>query len=301
MNNIFGYSNSDWYLKSINKINIVEMDNDLNRHQIRFTVKFDKQLIVLNRLYPTYPEISGFEILQFISHLAFQCQFSIEVNDASDISKVYFALYDKSYYSYHLKGVDLSQDFIFKKIVIKKKTFLNCFKEMIKSHLHFEIKSLFESLPLLFYENIKACEKPPFVSLEFCPITFDTQRIFYEKSFEYCIDWSPFGGFPRKIMPFPRHFKIFVEDMTRIMTKPKNKSNNISFVKLNRHRESIKTYDQIKTEIFDTSFLSKFFSNIFEFCFVQLEKQTFYPNPEDIFKLYLRPCVMPKINQLLKY
>jgi hypothetical protein len=43
------------------------------------------------------------------------------------------------------------------------------------------------------------------------------------------------------------------------------------------------------------------FSKIFELCFVELEKQKSNPNPEDIFKLYLRPCVIPNINLNLKY
>jgi hypothetical protein len=45
----------------------------------------------------------------------------------------------------------------------------------------------------------------------------------------------------------------------------------------------------------------KLFSNIFEICFVELEKRKSDLNPEDIFKLYLRPCVMPNINLFLKY
>jgi len=66
-------------------------------------------------------------------------------------------------------------------------------------------------------------------------------------------------------------------------------------------KKIIKTYDEIKTQIFDTSFLKELLSNIFELCFVQLEKQKPKPNPEDIFKLYLRPCVIPNINLFLKY
>merc|ERR1712034_43710 len=124
---------------------------------------------------------------------------------------------------------DLSENFLFQKIIVKKKTFLDCFKVMIKDHVHVMTMSIFESLSQLFYQNIQACEKK-FVSVEFCPITFNTQHIFYEKSFEYCINWSPLGGFPRKISPFPRHFQIFSEDITRIMRK--QKKSNVSFVRV---------------------------------------------------------------------
>jgi hypothetical protein len=79
------------------------MDRYPDKHQIQFHIKLDTQTIALDRLYPTYPEISGFEILQFIANLAFQCKFSIEVCDRSDISKIYSALYGKSYYKYHFK------------------------------------------------------------------------------------------------------------------------------------------------------------------------------------------------------
>jgi len=87
-----------WYLKSINNINIFEMDSMPRKHQIQFYVIINKNKIQLSRLYPSYPEISGFEILQFISNLAFECKFSIEVFDVSDISTVYFALYGNNYY-----------------------------------------------------------------------------------------------------------------------------------------------------------------------------------------------------------
>jgi hypothetical protein len=114
---------STWYLKSVNEIDIFEMHPRSYMHQIQFNVKIDTQTIILTALYPTYPEISGFEILQFISHLAFQCKFSIEVCDRSDISKVYSALYDQSYYKYHFKGVDLSQKFLFKNCCQKENIF----------------------------------------------------------------------------------------------------------------------------------------------------------------------------------
>jgi hypothetical protein len=87
--------------------------------------------------------------------------------------------------------------------------------------------------------------------------------------------------------------------MTRIMKKKKQSN----FVKINWDLDNkiLKTYDEIKTQIFDTSFLMKLFSNIFELCFFELEKTKSDPNPEDIFKLYLRPCVIPNINLFLKY
>jgi len=170
----------------------------------------------------------------------------------------------------------------------------------MKLHLNVETHILFKNLPQLLYENIQACENA-FVSVEFCPISFNTQQIFYENSFQYCIDWSSIGGFPKTISHFSRRFKIFSEDMTRIMNK--KKQSNVNFVKINwaLDEKIIKTYDEIKTQIFDTSFLMKIFSNIFELCFFELENQTWDPNPEDIFKLYLRPCVMPNINLFLKY
>jgi hypothetical protein len=80
-----------WYLKSINKIDIVEMDHWTHNQMIEFHVKINRKIISLSRLYPTYPEISGFEILQFITNLAFQCKFSLDVDDSSDILQ--FTLY----------------------------------------------------------------------------------------------------------------------------------------------------------------------------------------------------------------
>jgi hypothetical protein len=261
--------------------------------QIEFHVSIDEQKITLNRLYPTYPKVSGIEILQFITNLAFQCNFRIDVIDSSDVSTVYSKLYGKTYYEYHFKGIDLNQKFLFQKHVVKKKTFLDCFEE--------QIRDMIENLSQLFYENIQTCENT-FVPVEFCPISYNTHYIFYRKSFQYCIDWSPireiYSGTPP---PFVHHFRITSEDITRIMKK-KEPSNLTDFVQIHRalYKNILKTYYEIRTQIFDTSFL-KLFSKIFELCFLELEKRKSYPNPEDIFKLYLRPCVIPNINLFLKY
>ena len=280
-------SNLVWYLKSINEIDIIKMaPRTFPDHQIEFLVSIDEQKITLNRLYPTYPKISGFEILQFIAILAFQCNFRIDVIDSSDISPVYSKLYGKTYYEYQLKG---SQKFLFQKIIVKKKTFLDCFEE--------KIRDIIENLSESFYENIKIY-KNTFISVEFCPIMYDTQRIVYQKSFQYCINWSEFQSTPS---PFVHRFRITSEDIDRMMNKKKRF--NLHFVQIfpSLDKKILKTYDQIKTQIFDTSVLMKLFSQIFELCFFELEKRKSYPNPEDIFKLYLRPCVIPNINLSLKY
>jgi len=289
-----------WYLKSINGIDIVEMSPGTDHHQIQFHVKIYEQKILLSRLYPTYPEISGFEILQFIANFAFQCKFLIEVHDAADVSTIYSALYGKRYYEYHFNGIDLSQNFLFKNIVVKKKSFLDCFKRNITFLLHKKTVSVLENLPQLFQTNILTC-KDTFVPVEFCPITLNTHRIFYKESFQYCIDWFLIGGFQGMNPPISTFFEITSDDITRIMKKQKR--SNVSFVqtKWALDEKIIKTYDEIKTQIFDTSFLMQLFSKIFEFCFVELEKIKSNPNPEDIFKLYLRPCVIPNINLFLKY
>jgi len=290
-----GFSSFAWYLKSINEIDILKMDfRTSDNHQIAFSVSSNEHRISLTSLYPTYPKIFGFEILQFIANLAYQCTFSIDVIDVSDISTIYSALYGKNYYEYHFKGVDLkNHNFLFQNIIVKKKTFLDCFEK--------QIGYLIKFFSQLFYKNIKICENS-FLPVEYCPITFSTHRIFYKESFEYCIDWSRIGGFPRIIPRISNFFKITSKDMTRIMKK--NKQFNINnFVKINLdlQNKTMKTYDDIKTQIFDTSFLMKLFSKSFQLCFFELEKIKSNPNPEDIFKLYLRPCVIPNINLFLKY
>jgi len=289
-------STSTWYLQSINKIDIVKMDPRTYVHQIEFTVKINEKIISLNRLYPTYPSISGFEILQFITNLAFQCKFVINVLDASDVSTVYSKLYGKTYYEYHLKGgIDLSQNFSFKNIVVKKNMFLDCFGE--------KIENLIKTLSQLFYKNIQACENL-FVSVKFCPITFETQRIFYQKSLKICIDWPLIVNKVKATAPPLSHcFEITSEDITHIM-KTKPNSNYLNFIKIyNRSFEYqiMKSYHTIKTQIFNTLGLMKLFSKLFELCFFELEKRKSDPNPEDIFKIYLRGCVIPNINLFLKY
>jgi len=151
----------------------------------------------------------------------------------------------------------------------------------------------------LFGENIQVC-KNTFVPVEFCPITYETYRIFYKQSFQYCIDWSPIGGFPKQTHPRSL-FDITLDDITRIMNKKKQSNMNVMKINWTLDKKIIKTYDEIKTQIFDATFLMNLFYNIFQLCFVELEKLKSDPNPEDIFKLYLRPCVIPNINLFLKY
>jgi len=265
----------------------------LTSTKFNFFVKMDDHTIFLSRLYPTHPKISGFEILQFIANLAFQCKFSVDVVDASDVSTIYAALYGISYYEYHLKGIDLSQNFSFKKIIVKKETFLDCFKAKTRIFI--------KTFSLRFYHNIQTCENE-LVSVEFCPIIFETQYHIYRNSFTDCIDWSLIGGFPRSTISMVHSFQITSEDIVRMMKK--TKQSHLNFVNINQEsvvKKILKTYDEIKTQIADTSFLMKLFSNIFELCFFELEKKKSDPNPEDIFKLYLRPCVIPNINLFLQY
>jgi len=189
----------------------------------------------------------------------------------------------------------LSQKFLFKKLVVKKKTFLECFKD--------KIGYLIKILSQLFYKNIQVCKKAC-VSVECCPITFSTHRIFYQISFNDCVNWSSIGGFPCLTLPSSQFFEITSEDMNRIMKKQKQSTNVMNSFKINLElldKKIIKTYDEITSQLFDTSFLMKLFSNVFELCFSELEKQKSDPNPEDIFKLYLRPCVIPNIKLVLKY
>jgi len=301
INDGINFSSLSWYLESINGINIVEMKPGTNMHQIQFWVLIKEQTISLSQLNPTYPEISGFQILQFITNLAFQCEFFIHVLDLSEISQIYSALYDKSYYEYHFEGInDLNQNFLFKKIIVNNThKFLNCFEEKITG------RNSMRYLSQLFYKNIQTCENS-FISVEFCPITFETHNIFYKKGFKVCIDWSPIGGFPgRTNLPFSdlsHFFEITSENKTPIL-KNKKSSNINNFVKLNLelNKKVIKTYDEIKIQIFDTSFLMGLFSKIFRLCWLELKEQKSDPNPEDIFKIYLRPCVIPNINRFLKY
>ena len=138
--------------------------------------------------------------------------------------------------------------------------------------------------------------------VEFCPITFGTHYIFYSLSFNICIDWKPVGGYPGINLPISQFFEITSKDVTHIMNKQQN---NVKFIEINwdldSNKKVLKTYTKIKTQIFDASFLLELISKIFELCFFELEKEKLNPNPEDIFKLYLRPCVMPNISFFLNY
>jgi len=78
----------------------------------------------------------------------------------------------------------------------------------------------YHSLSKRFHQNIQACEET-FVSVELCPISFNTQRLFYETSFQHCFDWSLIGGFSGKSLPGFQRFKITTEDIFRIMTTKK--------------------------------------------------------------------------------
>jgi len=75
MNDAMGSSILYWHLKSMNEIDVVEIEPGTCMHQIEFKVNINQRKISLGRLYPTYPEVSGFEILQFIANLHFNVNF----------------------------------------------------------------------------------------------------------------------------------------------------------------------------------------------------------------------------------
>jgi len=112
---------------------------------------------------------------------------------------------------------------------------------------------------------------------------------------------SNIGGYPDITLFLSQFFYITSKDITRIMNRKQR--SHVNFIKINQelNNKVIKTYEEIKTQIFNTSFLMELFSQIFKLCFFELEKQKSDPNPEDIFKLYLKPCVIPNINLFLKY
>jgi len=111
MNDSGHHTTLSWYLKSINEIDVITMDPWTQMHQIEFKVKINQKIISLTRLYPTYPKVSGFEILQFVSNLAYQCKFAIDVEDIADVSIAYSSLYGKGYYESFFKGLRFESKF----------------------------------------------------------------------------------------------------------------------------------------------------------------------------------------------
>jgi hypothetical protein len=58
----------------------------------------EQEKIELAHLYPFYPQLSGIDVLQFISALSFTCKFKIEGTDDSDFMTPFYVLFGQSYY-----------------------------------------------------------------------------------------------------------------------------------------------------------------------------------------------------------
>ena len=249
---------------------------------VYFTMKEEDdkgKYIELNALYPTFPTISGVDLLQFLSTLSFVCKQTLELIDASDVRIPYMLIYGKSYYDFILEGESPPLD---THITIKKEEFLNCLKNQLNlKHDLFHIKII---------KNIKGCEsQSQLIDPENCPLGFNiVGKFLYKKIFLRC--GMKFSKKPRETTG--DQYVIRLVDWNRLMEKLPPIAN----VKPTRIScTAIQNYDALRENLGDSSKIKENFQTAFEVCFEEKEETT----PLILFKTIMR-CVSIQLNNFWK-
>jgi len=242
---------------------------------ISFQIKKDEKEIYLNFLYPTFPKVSGVDILQFLMSLSYACGFSLHLQDHSDMSTSYRLLYGTGYYENLIKGMGIKQ--INQNKFILRKDFYTCAKE--------ELKNLDPIARI--EETVNSCREKS-ISVDDCPVHF----LWLGKVIHHIL--MPKCGINYYVADFPQpelEFFITPKDVTRIFNKiPHTKSNPNLYPIKKDCTPKVKDFETVKKDAASLKFLK----NAFDFCF---------PDPIftalNMFKI-LKGCVTETLNFLWK-
>jgi len=253
---------------------------------ISFQILKEKKEIYLTDLYPTFPNVSGVDILQFIMALSYACGFTLSLEDESDISVSYRILYGSGYYENLIKGMGVGIETINQNNVIVKEDFYNCANDQLR---HLELKD--PVVPISKFLN--SCVDNG-VSIQDCPVHF----VWLGKAIHYNL--MPICGLnhaPNKdLFLQPKlEFEIKPNDLSRIFNKLPPKSKPIvpvSYPIIKNCTLRVKDLETIKEDVGSL----KLFKKAFDFCFHDLPIFT-------TLKLFtiLRGCVTETLNFLWKY
>jgi len=250
---------------------------------ISFQILKERKEIYLTDLYPTFPHVSGVDILQFIMALSYACGFTLSLEDESDISVSYRLLYGSGYYENLIKGMGVGIETINQNNVILKEKFYDCANHQLRQ---LELKD--PVVPISKFLN--SCVDKG-VSIQDCPVHF----VWLGRAIHYNL--IPICGLnhaPNKdLFLQPKlKFEIKPNDLSRIFNKIPLKSTPVSYPIVKNCTPRVKESVEIVKE--DVGSL-KFFKKAFDFCFHDRPIFTTLK----LFKI-LRGCVTETLNFLWK-
>jgi hypothetical protein len=247
---------------------------------ISFQIKKDEKEIYLKNLYPTFPKVSGVDILQFLMSLSYSCGFTLSVRDESDLCTSYKLLYGSGYYENLIKGIQrktINQD-----IMIVKENFYKCANDELQN-----LDLMYPGLP--FNKFLNSCREKD-ISVQDCPVHFLwLGNVIHSTLIPKCgLNKKPYPDF------FPLHkleFQITSTDLTRIFNKILPKFKPILYPIVKNCSPKVKDFETVQKDIT----LLKFFEHAFDFCFPDDPKFTTLK----LFKT-LKGCVTETLNFLWK-
>jgi len=267
--------------------NLMRINGEINfnpRHQestltISFQIRKEKKEIHLEKLFPTFPKVSGVDILQFLMSLSYVCDFTLSLRDASDISISYRMLHGTGYYENLIKG-NLGLKMANQNKIISKKDFYECANhELLKLNNWGWIAHIDEIL--------NSCQKKA-ISVQDCPIHY----LWLGKAIHYIL--LPICGLKYKGTVFlPQPFLVFhitPKDLTQIFNKLLPKSKLALHPNINNCTSKVKDYKTVKKNVISL----KFFEHAFDFCFPDMEFTAL-----SLFDI-LKGCVTETLNFLWK-
>jgi len=242
---------------------------------INFQIGKNKKEIYLKNLFPTFPKVSGVDILQFVMSLSYACDFTLSLKDASDISASYKLLYGSGYYMYFVKGIGMNT--INQKKFILKQNFYEC--------TMYELRKLDPVARI--DETLSSCRNKG-ISVENCPVHFLwLGSIIHYTIFPKCgLNYELANYYSQPTIDF----QITPKDLTQIFNKIPQKSKGSLYPIVKNCTPKVKDFETVKNDVISL----KFMKNAFEFCF---------PNPIftalKLFKI-LKGCFTETLNFLWK-
>jgi len=242
---------------------------------INFKIDKDKKEIYLENLYPTFPKVSGVDILQFVMSLSYACGFTLSLIDGSDISASYKLLYGSGYYKNLIKGVGIKT--INQNKIILKHDFYKCAEyELHRLDPFFRID-----------ETVNSCQEKGISVLD-CPVHF----LWLGNAIHHIL--IPKCGANYEQIEFVSQpeltFQIKPRDLNRIFNKIPPKSKPILYPISKNCTPKVKDFETVKKDAISL----KFFKNAFDFCF----HDPIFSGLK-LFKI-LRGCVTETLNFLWK-
>jgi len=245
---------------------------------ISFQIRKDKKEIYLKNLYPTFPKVSGVDILQFLMSLSYVCGFTLSLKDESDISVSYRLLHGTGYYESLIKGYGIKTTN--QNQIIFKNDFYKC--------ANFELQHLDFIRPIgRIHETLNSCWEKG-ISVPDCPIHF----LWLSNAIHYALmpkcglnfKWKEFFTQPEL------EFQIIPRDITRIFNKIPPKSKPVLYPIVKNCTPKVKDFENVEKDIFSL----KFFKDVFDFCFPDSKFTALH-----LFEI-LRGCVTETLNFLWK-